>query len=62
MSSADLELRLGYLDLGPADLERLAALQPVLEKHATGLVDSFYHHLLSFSPTRRLLVDPGVRE
>ena len=62
MSSADLELRLGYLDLGSADLERLAALQPVLEKHATGLVDSFYHHLLSFSPTRRLLVDPGVRE
>jgi signal transduction histidine kinase len=60
--SPDLELRLGYLDLGPADLERLAALQPLLEKHAAGLVDSFYHHLLSFSSTRRLLVDPGVRE
>ena len=61
-SSPDLELRLGYLDLGPADLERLGAMQPVLEKHAAGLVDSFYHHLLSFSSTRRLLVDPGVRE
>jgi signal transduction histidine kinase len=60
--SPDLELRLGYLDLGPADLERLSALQPMLEKHAAGLVDSFYHHLLSFSSTRRLLVDPGVRE
>jgi signal transduction histidine kinase len=60
--SPDLELRLGYLDLGPADLERLGALRPVLEKHAAGLVDSFYHHLLSFSSTRRLLVDPGVRE
>jgi len=60
--SPDLELRLSYLDLGPADLDRLAALQPVLEKHATGLVDSFYHHLLSFASTRRLLVDPGVRE
>jgi len=60
--SPDLELRLGYLDLGPADLERLAVLQPMLEKHAAGLVDSFYHHLLSFSSTRRLLVDPGVRE
>ena len=55
--SPDLELRLGYLDLGPADL-----LRPLLEKHASGLVDSFYHHLLSFSSTRRLLVDPGVRE
>jgi signal transduction histidine kinase len=60
--SPDLELRLGYLDLGPADLERLGTLQPMLEKHAAGLVDSFYHHLLSFSSTRRLLVDPGVRE
>ncbi len=60
--SPDLELRLGFLDLGPADLERLAVLQPTLEKHAEGLVDSFYHHLLSFSSTRRLLVDPGVRE
>jgi len=60
--SPDLELRLGFLDLGPADLERLAALEATLEKHASALVDSFYHHLLSFSSTRRLLVDPGVRE
>jgi len=60
--SADLELRLSYLDLGPPDLERLAVLQPVLEKQAAELVDSFYHHLLSFSPTRQLLGDPVVRE
>jgi len=60
--SADLELRLGYLDLGSSDLERLAALQPLLEKHASGLVDSFYRHLLSFRPTRQLLGDPAVRE
>jgi signal transduction histidine kinase len=60
--SADLELRLGYLDLGPSDLERLAALGPVLEKHATEMVDSFYQHLLSFPPTRQLLGDPAVRE
>jgi signal transduction histidine kinase len=60
--SADLELRLGYLDLGPSDLERLAALGPTLEKHATEMVDSFYQHLLSFPPTRQLLGDPVVRE
>jgi len=60
--STDLELRLGYLDLGSADLERLAALQPMLEKHAAELVDSFYHHLLSFLPTRQLLGDAVVRE
>jgi signal transduction histidine kinase len=60
--SADLELRLGYLDLGPSDLKRLAALQPVLEKHAVGLVDAFYRRLISFPPTRQLLGDPAVRE
>ncbi len=60
--SADLELRLSYLDLGPPDLERLAVLQAVLEKQAAELVDSFYHHLLSFPPTRQLLGDPVVRE
>lgn len=61
-SSADLELRLGYLDLGPSDLERLAALQPVLEKHVVELVDAFYHHLLAFPATRQLIGSPAVRE
>jgi signal transduction histidine kinase len=59
--SADLELRLAYLDLGPSDLERLAALKPVFVKHADELVDAFYHRLLSFPPTRQLLSDPAVR-
>jgi len=59
--SADLELRLSYLDLGPSDLERLAALKPVFAEHADELVDAFYHRLLSFPPTRQLLSDPAVR-
>jgi len=57
----DLQLRLDYLALGPSDLERLAALRPLFEKHATTLVDTFYEHLNSFSETRRFLVDPAVR-
>jgi signal transduction histidine kinase len=60
--SDDLELRLSYLDLAPSDLKRLAALKPMLEKHAVGLVDAFYRRLLSFPPTRQLLGDPAVRE
>jgi signal transduction histidine kinase len=60
--SPDLELRLGYLNLGPSDLKRLAALEPILQKHAPALVDSFYHHLLAFAPTRQFLGDPKVRE
>ena len=60
--STDLELRLGFLALGSADLKRLAALRPLFEKHASALVDAFYQHLISFSKTRRFLVDPQVRE
>ena len=60
--SDDLELRLSYLDLTPSDLKRLAALKPIFEKHAVGLVDAFYRRLLSFPPTRQLLGDPAVRE
>ncbi len=59
--SEDLELRLGYLELGPSDLERLAALRPLFEERADELVDAFYHRLLSFPPTRQLLSDPAVR-
>jgi len=59
--SADLELRLGYLDLGPSDLERLATLRSAFEEHASELVDAFYHHLLAFPQTRQLLSDPAVR-
>jgi len=58
----DLQLRLDYLALSASDLERLAALRPLFEKHATVLVDSFYKHLISFAETRRFLVEPAVRE
>ncbi len=60
--SSDLEQRLAFLNLGPADLERLAQLRPLFEKQAPALVASFYRHLLSFPPTRQLLSDPQVKE
>ncbi|HXV37292.1 MAG TPA: protoglobin domain-containing protein [Myxococcota bacterium] len=60
--SADLEQRLSYLELDARDIERLAALRPVLEKEASRLVDAFYHHLLSYPATRQLLGDAAVRE
>lgn len=56
-----IEDRLAFLDLGEADLARLAALRPVLEKHADALVGAFYRHLLSFPETRELLRDPAVK-
>jgi signal transduction histidine kinase len=60
--AADLQLRLAYLDLGPADLELLRELRPLLEQHADALVAAFYRHLLSFEATRRLLREPEVRD
>ncbi len=60
--SADLDQRITYLDLTAADLDRLANLQPVLEEQASRLVDSFYHHLLSFPQTRALIRDPAIRQ
>jgi signal transduction histidine kinase len=58
----DLEQRLDYLNLGEDDVERLAQLAPVLEKHAEIFVAAFYRNLLSFGPTRALLTDPEVKE
>ncbi len=60
--SSDLEQRLAFLNLGSADLERLAQLRPLFEKKAPAMVASFYRQLLSFPPTRQLLSDPQVKE
>lgn len=59
--SKETEQRLSYLDLSDDDRERLAALEPLLTKHADEFVDVFYRHLLSFTPTRQLLSDPEVK-
>jgi signal transduction histidine kinase len=54
--------QLDYFDLSAGDVALLGRLRPLLEKHADALVGAFYRHLLSFEPTRRLLVDPKVKE
>jgi signal transduction histidine kinase len=60
--SAELEQRLGYLNLDEEDLEQLSKLEPILQARADELVEAFYRHLLSFGPTRRFLKDPVVKE
>jgi signal transduction histidine kinase len=61
MGALDLEQRLAYLNLGEEDVALLAEIGPILRRHADDFVASFYRHLLSFSPTRQLLRDPGVK-
>jgi len=58
----DTQQRLSYMNLQPGDCELLAALRPVLERHAASFVAAFYRNLLSFGPTRELLRDPDVKE
>jgi signal transduction histidine kinase len=57
-----LKTRLAFLDLGPADKERLDALRPLFEERADEVVEAFYAHLLSFSETRAFLTDSSVRD
>lgn len=60
--ASEIRDRLAFLHFDEEDRERLAALRPVLEEEADGLVAAFYRHLLGFPETRRLLVDPAVKE
>jgi signal transduction histidine kinase len=57
----ELEQRLGFLNLTPAEVASLRSLAGPLEKHADGFVGAFYRHLLSFPQTRELLRDPEVK-
>jgi len=59
---SDTRQRLAFLNLGDDERALLTELEPLLEKHADGLVAAFYRHLLSFAPTRQLLRDPAVKE
>ena len=58
----DPKERLEFLNLGQAEIELLAELEPVLEEHADAFVAAFYRHLLSFAPTRELLRDPATKK
>jgi signal transduction histidine kinase len=62
MAKEDREQRLAFLHLGNEERSYLAALRPMLERHADALVGAFYRHLLSFEQTRWLLRDPAVKE
>jgi signal transduction histidine kinase len=57
-----LEERLAFLVWEGSDLQLLAELEPLLERHAERFVAAFYRHLLSFEGTRDLLRSPEVKE
>jgi signal transduction histidine kinase len=58
----EIEQYTAFLNLGPSDIEHLAELKPVLEKHAPKLVDAFYAHLSFFPETRSLIENPEIKK
>ena len=56
----ELKLRLGFLQLSPGDVERLAKLLPQLRALGDRFVDQFYEHLFAFPETAKVLNDPGL--
>jgi len=62
MSDPEIDGLRAYFEYGEEDRALLAELRPLFEKHADGLVASFYRHLLSFPETREHLRDPEVTQ
>lgn len=59
---ADLMNRLAFLELTPADVERLRALTPRFREFAHEFVERFYSHLFAFEATRAFLQDAALVE
>jgi signal transduction histidine kinase len=60
LTDAEVAKRKAYLDLMPADEQRLKEAHPHLEKHAASIIDRFYDYLLGHEHTRKLLEAPGL--
>lgn len=54
--------RKAYLQLTEQDEQRLRAAHPLLQAHASAVIDRFYDSLLAHEHTRRILEPPGLLE
>lgn len=54
--------RKAYLEIGPADEQRLREAHPHLQKQAASIIDRFYEYLLAHEHTRAALSSPGTVE
>ena len=62
MARKTLAERMSYLGLYPEDLELLAELRPVLDANVDDIVEAFHRQLLLFPETRRLFLEPNMKE
>src|SRR5688572_23457753 len=62
MANKTLEERMSYLGLAAEDLVLLSELRPVLDAHVDDIVEAFHRQLLLFPETRRLFLEPEIKE
>jgi signal transduction histidine kinase len=62
MANKTLEERMSYLGLAAEDLALLSELRPVLDAHVDDVVEAFHRQLLLFPETRRLFLEPEIKE
>jgi len=62
MAKKTIDERLSYLGLDPEDLALLGELRPVLEAHVDEIVEAFHRQLLLFPETRRLFLEPNIKQ
>src|SRR5690242_1670339 len=62
LTDENLAARKAFLELGPADEERLRGLRPLAEKYATPIVEDLYKLFLAHEPTKSFFTDPKVLE
>jgi signal transduction histidine kinase len=60
MDEKERDNRLRFLDLSPADSERLRSVHETAQLHADELIDKLYEHILSFEETRTFFNNPAV--
>lgn len=60
LSEAEVLERKAYLELTPADEQRLREVHPLLQEHADEIIDQFYSYLLAHTHTRKMLMVPGL--
>jgi len=62
MAKKSLEERMSYLGLDPEELALLAELRPLLDAHVDDIVEAFHRQLLLFPETRRLFLEPAIKQ
>jgi len=62
MAKKTIQERMGYLGLDPEELALLAELRPVLETHVDDIVEAFHRQLLLFPETRKLFLEPNIKQ